>query len=304
MSDNNLIFEKYIRTLNEAMPFAAPEEGFGSPEKIRQHRAQKGATDASGYRIGEYSRSTGRDIAEVTDDIVVAIKRELFTREPRNVGGVQYQLYFAGTKDELQDNVTSIIHRKLGGSKADSGYAARIVVNYILKLADIDKGRVVTKDFEGAVADAAPVIQAIQRVVQPAVNAPQAPAAPVAPAEREYTQISNNSKYKLAEGRSRHPHVNEMYDIMRREIGEGEEITGFELVDMLKDRLDSRAQAMTFLSDMLQAGMIEKVANDADPAAILDTTDDEHNFDAMNAELEDMRRNLARGRTDAPNLED
>lgn len=301
MSDNNLIFENYLRTLNEAMPFAAPEEGFGSPEKIRQHRAQKGATDVSGYRIGDYSRSTGRDIAEITDGIVVAIKRELFTREPRNVGGVQYQLYFAGTKDELQDGVTTIIHRELGGSKADSGYAARIVVNYILKLADIDKGRVVTKDFEGAVADAAPVIQAIQRVAQPAVDIPQVPAAP---AEREYTQISNSSKYKLAEGRSRHPHVNEVYDIMRREIGEGEEVTGLRLVELLKDIFDTRAQAMTFLSDMLQAGMIEKVADDTEPAAILDPTDDEYNFNAMNAELEDMRRNLAQGRTNVPDLED
>ena len=307
MIDNTLIFETYLRSLNEATPFAGPEDGFGAPEKIRHHRAQKGTIDASGYRIGDYSRDTGRDIVEITDNIVVAIKNEIFTRDPRVVGGVQYQLYFAGTKDELQDKVTGIIHRKLGGSKADSEYAARIVVNYILKLADVDKGRVVTKDFEGQVADAAPVIQAIQRVVDPAAaNDPAVPLAPVPPAEREYTQISVTSKYKLSEGQSINPHVTYMYEILRREIGEGEEATGAKLVRILETEVESRAEIKAILSEMLQVGMIEKITDNAEPAIILDPNDDndDYDLDTMNRELTTMRRNIAQGRTGVPDVDE
>ena len=307
MIDNNLIFETYLRSLNEATPFAGPEDGFGAPEKIRHHRDQKGTVDASGYRIGDYSRDTGRDIVEITDNIVVAIKNEIFTRDPRVVGGVQYQLYFAGTKDELQDRVTGIIHRKLGGSKADSGYAARIVVNYILKLADVDKGRVVTKDFEGQVADAAPVIQAIQQVVDPAaVNNPAVPRAPAPPAEREYTHISVTSKYKLSEGRSRNPYVNEMYEILRLEIGEGEEVTGAKLVEILESEAVLQSEIKAVLSEMLQAGMIEKITDNADPAIILDPDDgdEDYNLDAMSRELTNMRRNIAQGRTEVPDTDE
>ena len=38
MSDLSLIYEQYRKVINEAMPFAAPEEGFGQPEHITRHK--------------------------------------------------------------------------------------------------------------------------------------------------------------------------------------------------------------------------------------------------------------------------
>ena len=97
-----------------------------------------------------------------------------------------------------------------------------------------------------------------------------------------------------------------MYEILRREIGEGEEATGAKLVRTLETEIESRAEIKAILSEMLQVGMIEKITDNAEPAIILDPNDDndDYNLDTMNRELTTMRRNIAQGRTGVPDVDE
>ena len=75
MSDFNLIFERYLSVVNEATPFAAPEEGFGQPEHITRHRPiVKGQATPSGYRLGTAALQRGEDVVDLTRNIVNLIK--------------------------------------------------------------------------------------------------------------------------------------------------------------------------------------------------------------------------------------
>ena len=305
MSDLSLIYEQYRKIIKEATPFAAPEEGFGQPTQITRHRPiLKGVTQPSGYRLGKYAQEQNRDVVEVTREIINKIKTEVFTPQNTNIGGIEYQHYFPGDIAELRTRVAIIILRDLRGGAAEANHTARIIVNHILKLADIDQnGRIVTTEL--AEVGAEPQVQhAIEQAVERAPRAPRQAAEPAAPDEQPMAGIQLTSKYKLTEGRTRNPEVREMYNYLVRELGLDQETTGHELVTKLRAQNNSYSVSKSYLAEMIADGLLEKV-QDEEAAAVPDIGEEpEYDPEEVNRILTDLRRNVAGGRTEIPGVEE
>lgn len=138
--DSKLIFEAYNQSqLISEIPVLGPEDlGFASDPR-------KGASGGYGFK-------------GLTDDqvkgLIDAVKTKLFKPAAHTVDGVEYQLYYPGSKDKFRVELINLIKNELKIGKTQAVYTARIADNLL---------NVIRTDGEGGSA-ASPV--AVTKAVQ------------------------------------------------------------------------------------------------------------------------------------------
>ena len=301
MSDSNLIFENYLKIVTEMTPFAAPEEGFGRPEHITRHNP---VGKLPGYGLGKVAAIRGRDVVDLTREIVNKIKTTIFRRENRGAGGRVFQYYFPGDIDELKDKVISLLITELSLGKTEATHTARIIINHIIQLADMDEnGQIITTDID-AVANAPAVQRVVQQAVAPEAAAPEVAAPEVAEAPVAQRGVKLTSKYKLADARLTDPSVRNYYSILSRDIGIDQEVSGHELVSKLRSHGCSYSLSKAVLAEMIEDGALIEAPEEPDEEADIEIEEEpEYDPNEVLKVFDDLQRSAAGGRSEPRGLE-
>jgi len=140
-SDSKLIFEAYSKHLNEMAKYAADSLKFKSDPR-------QGA--GGGYGLKGLPD-------EKIDSLIKAIETKLFKPVTHTSNGVEYKLFYPGSKDKFKAELINLLKDELKIGTTVAGYTARIVSN-LLDVIDIDEhGHAVAqpKEVEKAVEDGA-----------------------------------------------------------------------------------------------------------------------------------------------------
>lgn len=155
-NDARLIFEAYTKHLDEMAKYAVDKLKFKSDPR-------QGA--GGGYGLKGLPD-------EKVDALIRSIETKLFKPASHISNGVEYKLFYPGSKDKFKAELVNLIKDELKIGSTLAGYTARIVSN-LLDVIDID-------EHGHTVAQPKAVEKAVEKGVEQAdAAAPSAPAKPV-----------------------------------------------------------------------------------------------------------------------------
>jgi hypothetical protein len=135
-NDCNLIFEAYLK--KKTVLSEAPIYGMGD----MQYTGDIEKTPGGGYGVGKAAAREGKTKADIANALLATIKTKLFKPSSHMVDGIEYQLFYPGSKMKFRTDLENLIKTelKLGGTEAK--YTARVIDNLL---------NVVRVDAEGGV---------------------------------------------------------------------------------------------------------------------------------------------------------
>lgn len=307
--DSQSIFEAYLKTskpkqvvVTEA-PVYGDEASFDSGAIARRGKPVAGGKELPyGYVMGQDEAGT----TDVVNRVLDIVKTRVFSREPKNIEGKNFDLYYAGTPEDFKVAVGNAIIEVLGLDPAKKhtsarDYAARVFISDVLKAKKVPGA-------DGIVANAPAVNPAAAANVEQAIDAVKKEegvvevdkpnvAAPVEPKEapvfnliKKYTIDRDRYSEKLEE------EIKDAYNVLIRNGMGIDKHTGSNIVNALR-AVYSYTRSKQLAAALTNAGILvlDEDEGDKDVPA-LDAPEDDLEA-AIRKEYKDLERQLAGGKT-------
>jgi len=280
--------------------------------------------EPTSYAIGKHAEKSGKDIVDVTREILDKVKSTVFTANPSKTGSGD-DLWFPGTPEEFRDKVQDIVVDVCGlpdsarHKVGPAHYAARTIENDILKVTKVKSGgQVRTSTPKVNAAAVSPVVQdAVQDVVDTASALPEEPKvepvlkAPSFNLGETYVvddTMSATSFGKIANN-WRRANAEDAYKELMSGIGAGIAASGKDMINSISG-ISGYSVKKQALTDLLNVGGIFKEGEEYEGEAkedsgipILPPADEADVKKTLEDEADDLRRTSLGGMTQRHGIE-